>query len=246
MAEPISVMICDDLEPLRMILRKTIERHEGFSVISEASNGNDCIEKFHILRPQVVFLDVEMPEKDGLETAKIIMDIAPLTNIVFVTAHDQFMDKAFELYAFDYIVKPFKQERVFETLNRIEMLKETRTVPVPSKKSVSQTRRLMIKNADSISFVDTQDIILIQRENRQSVIYTKDSAFQSSDTLSSFEEKLDPNEFFRSHKSYIINLSYIESITPYGRWTFIVRFKDIKNDALITHERLEDLKNMFS
>lgn len=94
-------------------------------------------------------------------------------------------------------------------------------------------------------FLDTSDIILVQREDRSTAIYTQDAVHKTGDSLSAIENKLDSGQFFRSHKSYIINLSYIDSITPYGRWTYAVKFKGIKNDALITSDKLDELKEQF-
>ena len=97
-----------------------------------------------------------------------------------------------------------------------------------------------------MSFVTINDIILIQREDNSTVIYTQKDSFTTSASLSDIEEKLDKDQFIRSHKSYIINLSQITKILPYGRWTYIVKFKDIDKDALITSEKYEEIKKMFS
>jgi two-component system LytT family response regulator len=106
--------------------------------------------------------------------------------------------------------------------------------------------KLMIKNKEGISFVDTKEIVLVQREESATVIYTKTDSFITSISLSDIEEKLDKNQFFRSHKSYIINLSLITKIYPYGRWTYVVKLKNTEKDALLTHEKYEEIKKMFS
>ena len=96
-----------------------------------------------------------------------------------------------------------------------------------------------------MSFVDILDIILVQREDKSTVIYTAHDAFTTSASLSEVEEKLGHDTFMRSHKSYIINLTQISKIAPYGRWTYIVTFKDLKKDALITQEKYDEIKKMF-
>ena len=93
--------------------------------------------------------------------------------------------------------------------------------------------------------VDMEDIILVQRENRATVLYTQHASYQTGDTLAEIEARLDPELFFRSHKSDLINLSHIDSITPYCRWTYVVKFKGIRQDALVTHEKYEQLEEMF-
>ena len=104
----------------------------------------------------------------------------------------------------------------------------------------------MLHHKEGVNFINQSDILLVQRENRQTVLYTAEGGYPTSDTLGDVEEKLDPEVFFRCHKSYIINLSCIDSITPYGRWTYVVHLTGTTQDALITHEKYEELEKMFS
>lgn len=243
----LKVLICDDIEEIRRILTRLVQAQEGFEVCATAADGDAAIALFSKHRPQVVLLDVEMPGKTGIEIAKFIQDVDPRTHVIFATAHSQFMDSAFEVYAFDYWVKPFKKERVISTLKRIyELRRQLDSEPAPPaaapKRDIS---RLMIKKKDAVVFVDTGDIILVQREDRATAIYTADEVHKTSDSLTAIEQKLDAKQFFRSHKSYLINLSYVDSITPYGRWTYVVRFKGIRGDALITSDKLDELKERF-
>ena len=187
-----------------------------------------------------------MPVLDGLECAKKIMDINPKTFIIFATAHEEYMPAAFSVYASDYILKPFKLERLYQTLARIKNLSTTKeNSQIQNSFLGKHLNRLMIKNKESTSFVDVNDIILVQREDRSTVIYTTSNKYSTSDGLSEIEEQLDNELFMRSHKSYIINISMINGISPYGRWTYIVKFKNTDKDALITHEKYEELENIF-
>ena len=107
--------------------------------------------------------------------------------------------------------------------------------------------RMMLKHKEGLTFIDIPSILLIQREERSSVLYLADgSRFISSDSLGDFETRLPQDTFFRSHKSYIINLNHIDTISPYGRWTYIVKLRGTDRDALITHERFEDLEKLFA
>ena len=105
--------------------------------------------------------------------------------------------------------------------------------------------KLMIRNRNSMSLVDMSDIILIQREDRSTVIYTLQERFTTSDGLSELEEKLNKDLFFRCHKSYIVNLGAISKISPYGRWTYIVKLKGTEKEALLTHDKYEELQKLF-
>lgn len=241
------VLIVDDEKEIRTLLKKAVEKVEGFEVAFDVEDGGRALEIIESSRPHVVFLDVEMPELDGVECAKRILQINPDTIIIFATGHNEYMPEAFELYAFDYLTKPFKMERVFSTLERIKKVNFK-----PEENSLNKIIRhekglnkLVIKNKEGISFVDMKDIIIVQREERSTVIYTSSSSYTTSEGLSEIEEKLDKTQFLRSHKSYIINISMISKIYPYGRWTYTIKLKNTDKDALLTYDKYEELKKLF-
>lgn len=244
----VKVLIVDDESGIRLLLRKIINKADDFEVVGECGTMLEAIKSFTKLRPEVVFLDIEIQGESGLEFAKIIADLDPKTKIVFATAHAEYMSEAFEVYAYDYIVKPFNVERVNQTLSRIQLLasneyhKDIHQI-VKYEKGLE---KLLVKGKDSMRLVDIQDIILVQRENNMTVIYTSKEAFSTTTSLGDLETKLDPARFIRSHKSYIINLTQIDRIEPYGRWTYIVKFKDTKQDALLTSDKYEEVKKRFT
>lgn len=244
----LKVIIGDDEEAMRMILKKAISKVEGFEVAGEAEDGEaafSLVEKFH---PDIVFLDVEMPKLSGIESAKKIAELYPKTIIIFATGHQDYMSDAFQLYAFDYLIKPFKLERVFQTLDRIKTLYKRDETEVLQKtyRFDKNLQKILIKSKEAVSFVDFKDIILIEREDRSTVIYTTEGSYTTSESLSELEERLDQEMFFRCHKSYIINITKISQIYPYGRWTHIIKLKNTEKDALITHDKYDELKKMFN
>lgn len=255
MDNEIRVVIADDEDGMRMILRKMIAKAEGFTLCAEATNGPELLNLVEKYKPQVCFLDVEMPGMTGLECAKAIQDTDPQTIIVFATAHDDYMAQAFEVYAFDYMVKPFKVERVMKTLERIRNVKlnahameeQPKEMHYPTRIGGATGGRIMLRHKEGVNFINQADILLVQRENRSTVLYaTEGRRFETSEALGDVEERLNPQIFFRCHKSYIINLNVIDSITPYGRWTYGVHLSGTTQDALITHEKYEELEKMFS
>ena len=250
-SEEIRVLLADDEPGMRMILRKMISRVDGFTLVGEATNGAELMEMYRALKPQVIFLDVDMPVMNGVECANRIEDEDPSCILIFATGHEEYRRDAFDVYAFDYLVKPFRVERVTETLGRIrERMTALKSRPQMKKEEAAgKTKtmsRMMLKHRDGVTFVNMADIVLVQREDRATVIYTVDGGcFYTSDTLAETAEKLDESVFFRSHRSYIINLNYIHDITPYGRWRYVVRLKGTEHDALITHEKFEELEKRF-
>ena len=247
--EPIRILIADDDPGMRTVLRMLIRKSEGYALVGEAENGEQLMELYERLRPEVVLMDVEMPGLTGMECAHRIQDRNSRTVLVFATAHEQYMKSAFEVYAFDYLVKPFRNERALNTLRLIrERLRGANVEERPIQASGGASAgRMMLKHRDGISFVDLNAIMLIQREERATVLYLSDgSRYVTGDSLQDMEERLPADLFFRTHKGYIVNLNFIDSISPYGRWTYIVKLRGTALDALITHDRFEALQQRFS
>ena len=206
METPIRVLIADDNADMRRIERMMISRAEGFEIVGEAEDGVQLLTLVEQEKPQLVFLDVEMPGKTGVECARVIQDMNPAIVLIFATAHDEYMGDAFEVYAFDYLLKPFKKERVMQTLERAKKRIRHQTdgetpLPVhPTPHPVSG--RLMLHHKDGVSFLNVSDIVLVQREDRTTVFYTASGErYVTSDSLSDTEARLDPSIFFRCHKS---------------------------------------------
>lgn len=228
----LKVIVVDDEESMRFILKKALSKFPSVGIIGEASNGKDAVNLVEKLKPDGVFMDVEMPNMDGIEAAKLMLDIQPKIMLIFITAYQQYMPQAFELYAFDYMVKPFKLERLNQTVKRMLVI---------SSPTISDT--LLIKNREETAILNQDEITLIQRENRSTVIVTSSGRHTTTQTLSELEQKLNKDIFMRSHKSYIINKNKINQLLPYGRWTYIVKFKDVEDDALITSEKAKELES---
>ncbi|MCI8426518.1 MAG: response regulator transcription factor [Lachnospira sp.] len=232
----IKVMLVDDEPRIIMILQRVIEKNSEYEVVATSDNMTEALMQFNAHKPQVVFIDIELKGSSGVDLAKVIMDMAPDTKIIFATAHSEYMSDAFSIYAFDYLVKPFDIERITHTLERI----------AAKKKDDSDGKRLILKGKESISFIDIAKIVFIERENNATHIFTDDGGdYTTSMSMAEIEEKLDSSTYLRSHKSYIINMMKISRIEPYGRWTYIVKFDGILKDALITKENYDRVKKMW-
>jgi len=252
--KPIPIIIADDDPGMRQLLTGIVAKSEGYELMGAAEDGEQLLELYERTKPQAVIMDVEMPGLTGIECARIIQDRDPRCVLIFVTAHEKYMGDAFEVYAFDYLRKPFPIDRALETLRRAALrigdmnarAAQAVSLARPARKTPAG-KRLMIRGKEGLSFVDVDEIVLIQREDRQTHIYCEDGRkYVTGDSLSEIEEKLDPGVFFRSHKSYIINLNHVDTVTPYGRWTYVVTLEGTEQDALITADKFEELKQVFS
>ncbi len=156
----IRVMIVEDEEQIRNILKKMIEKTSECEVVSSCGNFATAISDFIRLRPDVVFMDIDLSGESGLECAKAITEVDPKVKIVFATAHSEYMANAFEIYAFDYLVKPFDLERIGKTLGRIKSMTAEKDTEAKAEGSFD---KLVIRGKEEINLIDTKDIIMIER-----------------------------------------------------------------------------------
>ncbi len=244
----ISVMITDDDAGMRLLLRKVIDRDERFLCVAEADGVEAAVSAYDMYKPDVIFMDIDMPDGSGIDCARRIHDINPMTKIVFVTAYDSYMADAFKVYAFDYIVKPFQVERVSSTLDTIaKMVQPSGLQPVLSvAEKAPCSDRLGIKTKDGYIIINMRDIILIQREDRSTVIYTEGGGrYSTAENLTDLAARLDGQYLMRVHKSYIINIGRISEVYVYGRWTYLARFSGTDVDALITADNFDKIKDIY-
>ncbi len=246
----IKVMLIDDEPEIRRLLERMVEKQPDYQVVSQSGDFSGAVVDFTKYRPDVVFMDIDLKGESGLECARVLTELNPDLKVIFATAHSEFMAGAFEIYAFDYLVKPFNMERVVRTLDRIRSSVKADGAPesLPDKVSRPQhyKNKLFIRGKEQICLLDTQEIILVERMEGYTSIVTGSERYKTSISLTDIEEKLGGGEFMRCHKSYIINVSKIVRIEPYGRWTWVVRFKDTDETALMTARSYEEIKKMFA
>lgn len=241
----IKVMVVDDEPAICRLLTKMVERQPDYQVVAECGNFAEAVVAFRKHKPDVVFMDIDLGGQDGLECARVFSELNPKTKIIFATAHSEYMENAFEIYAFDYLVKPFNMERLARTLDRI---RDGYAEGSPGKVAQSEQckGKLLIKGKDQAYFVDVAEIILVERLEGATNIVTRADSYRTSTSLTEMEEKLKEQGFMRCHKSYLVNLSKISRVEPYGRWTYIVKFQGTDATALMTAQNYEELKRIFS
>ena len=238
----IQVMVVEDEEQIGLILKKMIEKTPGFQVVSLCDSFSAAITDFLKYRPEVVFMDIDLKGESGLDCAKAICETEPRVKIVFATAHSEYMADAFEIYAFDYLVKPFDMERLTKTLARLQSVSDENT---ERKKQQHSEEKLMIRGKEEINFIDINEIIMIERTDGVTRIVTPSDTYITSTPLNVLEEKLSEDSFLRCHKSYIIRIDAVKKLKVYGRWTYTVYLKDTNETALMTAGKYEKIKERF-
>ncbi|MDE5892974.1 MAG: LytTR family DNA-binding domain-containing protein, partial [Acetatifactor sp.] len=243
---------------------RMVEKQPDYQVVAECGDFAGAVAEFARYKPEVVFVDIDLNGEDGLNCARVLTELDPKLKVIFATAHSEYMANAFEIYAFDYLVKPFNMDRLVRTLDRIrstmagsgtqsgagtpdgrgEMEKDNTHDKVS--RSQNDRGKLLIKGKEQTYFVDVEEILFIERTEGSTNIVTPGEQYKTSISLSDMETKLDADRFMRCHKSYIVNLSKITRIEPYGRWTYVVKFRDCGMSALMTARSYEEIKKLFS
>jgi two-component system LytT family response regulator len=232
------IVIADDDLGMRMVMRKIIDSMDEMECVGEASNGEEAVQLCLELKPDIVILDVDMPIMKGTDAAKVISEVLPNISKVFCTAHADYMPEAFEVYAADYLLKPFKTDRVRQTLRRIQ--KEKSTIKLSPQKTI------VLKNRDGITFLPVKDILMVYRENKVTTLVTSEGNHTTSESLNALWSKLEGGDFFKSHRAYIIYVPAITTVSPYGRWTYCVSLRGTSETALITTDKLEELQEYLN
>ena len=218
-------IIIDDERLAREEVKRALSPYPEYIIIGEAGNVYDAVTLIEKEQPDLIFLDIHMPEKSGFD---LLEELAVVPKVVFTTAYDQYAVKAFEVNALDYLVKPLRDERFAVT---IEKIKAELTGKEPQKKPLPMHYKIFIKDGEQCYFVPLKEIRLIQSMDNYARLFFGERKAMIKRSLNIIEEKLDPNVFFRINRSQIVNTEYIERITP--------GFKQKLNLVLTTGETLE-------
>jgi two-component system LytT family response regulator len=210
-------LIIDD-EPLaRQRLRRLLEQFsERVELIGEADSGVDALEKIAALQPELIFLDIQMPGKNGFE---VLQELSSPPLIIFVTAYDEFALRAFEVNAIDYLLKPVKKERLTESLARLQKRDRSTNPPGDLEKLLAYIsnkpkflNRIPVRKRDRILFLNAAEVLFIKAGEKYTFVVTEERQEIVDYTLTQLEEKLDSQQFMRIHRSHIINLSYLREL----------------------------------
>ena len=222
-APPILSFVVDD-EPLaRSRLKQLVEGHSRLQWAGEARNGEDAIELINTLQPDLVFLDIRMPGISGLE---VIEHLVHRPHIVFTTAYEQFAVTAFELQALDYLLKPFGKRRFDKAVERLtpgSSKLATRLEAALGKSSLSQ---LFVRERGRLKAVATDSIMRIAAADDYAELICTSSTHLMSIRMKDLENRLDPTKFVRIHRSWIINVGWIDEVEPCGNGRHEIRMKD--------------------
>lgn len=233
-------IIIDDERLARQELKNLLAVHKEIEVIAECNNAESAREKIAELNPDVIFLDIQMPGKTGLE---LIEEVSVLPDVVFVTAYDEYAIKAFEVNAYDYLLKPVSPERLAETVKKLTLKEssERRENTTP----LNENDRVFIKDGEKTWFVQLTNIRLFESEGNYVRVYFDNFRPLILRSLNSLEERLNEKSFFRASRKHIINLSHVDSIETWFNGGLMVKLKS-GQQIEISRRQAVKLKDMMS
>lgn len=232
---PLTALVVDD-EPLaREGLSMLLARDPDITAIHEARNGREAVAAIRDLHPDVVFLDVQMPEMDGFQVVKET-GAENMPAVVFVTAHDQYAIQAFEISAIDYLLKPVTQERFARALERVKARAPARPGDDTSRQILSlletvasprrYLKRVAVRSAGKTVFVDAQDIDWMEAAENYVQLHTSRSSHLLHVAMNTLEKSLDPEMFLRIHRSLIVNVTRIKELRPALHGEYVITLEN--------------------
>jgi DNA-binding LytR/AlgR family response regulator len=247
------VLIADDEELARKKMKRLLGKFDQYEIVEEATNGEEALQLIKESKPDIAFLDIEMPGLNGIEVAAALSE-KDIPYIVFATAYNEHAIKAFELNAIDYLLKPFNEERLGACLEKIEgsprgkylkqQQKAIRTIESDDTLSLPFSNKIPIPTFDRYKLIDFEDVICIEVEERNTILYTADKSYTLNQTLDYFEKKLPSEKFLRVNRSSLIGLLHVKEIVIW----FGNRFKIVMSngkDVISSREKSKILKQVL-
>lgn len=211
------VIIIDDESAGRSLIREYLSAWPDLIVVGEANNGVDAIRIINEFRPDLVFMDIQMPGMSGFE---VLRHLEELPAIIFSTAYDKYALQAFEVHAVDYLLKPYTRERFSAALEKARLASGDRVAPLADSLIMTTQEypgRVLVEHQQRYITLDVNDILQITAYGDYSRIHTADSIYLSNHGISALEKKLNPADFMRIHRSCIIHLPAVREVARYGK-----------------------------
>ncbi len=231
-------IIVDDERLARQEMRKLLQNFPEIELSAEANNVDDALDQIEKLRPDVLFLDIQMPEKTGFD---LLEELVEVPQVIFTTAYDEFALKAFEVNAIDYLLKPVTLERLRDAISKLSKPKTEED----DKGKIFQNNQVFIRDGEKCWFVKIDDIRLFESVGNYARVFFDNERPLIHRSLNQLGEKLNPGLFFRANRQEIINLNFIQKIEPYFSGGLLVVMKDGRK-VEVSRRQAARFKDMLS
>ena len=216
-------LIIDDVRLARNVLRRLLENFPKINIIGEAANAEEALNLIDELQPELLFLDIQMPGKNGFELLEAIEGKVP--EVIFTTAYDEYALKAFEFNALDYLLKPIDMQRLAEAIQRVEEEQMHEIERKEGVKLLGESDQVFVKDGEKCWFVKLGKVRLFESMGNYVRLHFDDQKPMILKSLNSLEERLDPKIYFRANRKHIINLAWIDKIEPWFSGGLLVTLK---------------------
>jgi two-component system LytT family response regulator len=222
---PITAIIIDDERLARNELKKLLEQHTEIQIIDEASGVDEGVGKIELARPDLIFLDIQMPGKTGFD---LLGELEKAPKVIFTTAFDEFALKAFEVNALDYLLKPIDPNRLSDAIQKLQTeltLEQASLLGGSTRGPLTEADQVFVKDGEKCWFVKLAEIRLFESVGNYAKVYFSSHKPLILKSLNALEDRLDEHVFFRANRKHIINLHWIEKIEPYFNGGLLVELK---------------------
>ena len=217
--EPLRLIVVDDEEPARALLRELLEGRPDISIVAECANGFEAVKAVAEFDPDLLLLDIRMPKLDGFEVLELLERDIP---VIFITAYDEHALRAFDVHAVDYLLKPFTADRLHEALDRarnridhgVPAALELAEAARPGNRSLT---RILVRDGSDVHVIPVDDVDYIEADGDRVTIHAGNEEHHKLQRLTVLEERLDPERFVRIHRSFLLNVDRLHKIELYAK-----------------------------
>ncbi len=237
------VIITDD-EPLaREALKLSIDEIDEIEIVAECADGYEAVKAVQEQKPDLLFLDIQMPGLSGFDVLELLGENAP--PVIFVTAYDEYAVKAFEAHALDYLLKPVRVERLRQAIDRVRELPENETADILDsyRKTQPPLTRILIRSGSSVKVIPVEEIMYFKAQDDFVEVHTEEGSHLKYERLGRLEQLLDSQTFIRIHRSFILNILFLDKVEPYSKDSRLAYLKngDVVQVSKSGYKKLRDL-----
>ncbi len=249
--EPLRVVVADDDEPICNLLKGYLCSFDEVEVVGSVADGEKLVEVVRETSPDAVFLDIRMPGLDGLASVHSLQNEFPSLFVVFVSSYTHYAVDAFNLDAVDFVAKPFTRDRLAKSLNKLKRFKELSALTQRNGKSLTGARKtgfnsqLALKCGHGITMVERESIFFLEKQGKKTIVHTTRGRYETTSSLHSLESTLEKPDFFRCHKSFVINVKHVEKIIPYADRTYEISFYGYPLKVPMRREKFVEFCSLF-
>ncbi len=239
------VIIVEDEVLAQQELNWLIKEHSQMEIVATFDDGMDVLKYLQHHEVDAIFLDINIPSLDGVLLAQNISKFAHKPFIVFITAWKEHAVEAFELEAFDYILKPYQESRIIGMLQKLEAAYQQQSAPHAASAGNRENVTINLVKDERIIVTDIDDIYYAEAHEKMTFVYTRRETYVMSMNITEFCSRLPESHFFRCHRSYCVNLSKIREIEPWFNNTYILRLRDLDFQVPVSRSKVKEFRQLM-